>query len=85
MKYLVSLLLGFALGAFLLFVGVVYNPVLDSQSISPLSVTDARTTVFNYSGVPTDNLVLTNDGLHRRDPWPDDVLQLWNVPSVSRR
>lgn len=80
MKYLISLLLGFAIGAALLIVGVVYNPVLESQSVSPLSVTDARTAVFNYSAVTTDNLVLTNDGLQRRDPYPEDVLQLWERP-----
>lgn len=80
MKYLISLLLGFAVGAALLIVGVIYNPMLGSQPVSPLSVTDSRTAVFSYSPVPEDNLVLTNDGLHRRDPWPEDVLQLWERP-----
>lgn len=80
MKYLISLLLGFAIGAALFVVGVIYNPMLESQNVSPLSVTDARTAVFNYSAVATDNLVLTNDGLRRRDPYPEDVLQLWERP-----
>ena len=80
MKYLISLLLGFAIGAALLVVGVIYNPMLESQNVSPLSVTDARTAVFNYSAVTTDNLVLTNDGLRRRDPHPAEVLQLWERP-----
>ena len=80
MKYLISLLLGFAIGAGLFVVGVVYNPLVDSQNVSPLSVTDARTAVFNYSAVTTDSLVLTNDGLRRRDPYPEDVLQLWERP-----
>lgn len=80
MKYLISLLLGFAIGAALFVVVVIYNPMLDSQNVSPLSVTDARTAVFNYSAVTTDNLVLTNDGLRRRDPYPEDVLQLWERP-----
>lgn len=80
MKYLVSLLLGFAIGVVLFVIGVIYNPFLGSQNVSPLSVTDARTAVFNYSAVPADNLVLTNDGLQRRDPHPVDVLQLWERP-----
>lgn len=80
MKYIVALLLGAAVGAALFFAAVVYNPLLESQPVSPLTVTDARTAVFSYSAVPTDNLVLTNDGLRRRDPWPEDVLQLWERP-----
>ena len=80
MKYVISLLLGAALGAVLFLIAILYNPLLESQPISPLTVTDARTAVFSYSAVPTDNLVLTNDGLDRRDPWPEDVLQLWERP-----
>ena len=80
MKYLISLLLGMAVGAALLGVAVVYNPMLGAQTVSPLAVTDARVAVFNYSAVSTDNLVLTNDGLQRREPFPENVLQLWEKP-----
>ncbi|MEL7185624.1 MAG: hypothetical protein AAFN50_04200 [Pseudomonadota bacterium] len=80
MKYFIALLLGAAVGAAVFIVAVAYNPLLETQQVSPLTVTDARTAVFSYSAVPSDNLVLTNDGLQRRDPWPEDVLQLWERP-----
>lgn len=80
MKYVISLLLGLVVGAALLVAGVVYNPLLQEQPVSPLSVTDARTAVFNYSAVSTDSLIMTNDGLQRRDPYPEEVLQLWERP-----
>lgn len=80
MKYFISLLLGFIVGVALLVAGVVYNPILEKQTVSPLSVTDAQTAVFSYSAVATDQLIFTNDGLSRRDPFPGDVLQLWERP-----
>ena len=80
MKYLIVLLLGALVGAALFGIGVVYNPLVGNQVISPLSVTDARTISLSYSAAPSDSLILTNDGLSRQAPYPDDVLQLWEKP-----
>ncbi len=80
MKYVISLLLGAIVGAALLALGVLYNPFIKTQNVSPLSVTDARTLMLTYSPVASDNIVFTNDGLSRRSPNPEDVLQLWERP-----
>ena len=80
MKYLISLLLGVVVGAALFAVGVLYNPFINTQNVSPLSVTDARTLTLGFSDVAADNILFTNDGLSRRDPSPQDVLQLWERP-----
>ena len=80
MKYLISLLLGAIVGAALLALGVLYNPFVKTQTVSPLSVTDARTLTLSYSAVATDSILLTNNGEDRRSPYPEDVLQLWERP-----
>ena len=80
MKYLISLVFGLLVGATLFVAGVLYNPFLSTQVMSPLSVTDARTITLTYSGVASDSIVFTNDGSSRRDPFPEDVLQLWEKP-----
>ena len=80
MKYIISLLLGLVVGAALFVLGLLYNPFADSQELSPLSVTDSRILSFGYSAASGNNLLRTNDGLSRRAPYPEDVLQLWERP-----
>ncbi len=80
MKYVISLLLGFVAGVAVALAGFVYNPLASEQSLSPLTVTDAQTVTLQYSGVSADSLMLTNDGLSRTQPHPEDVLQLWERP-----
>ena len=41
MKDLISLVLGFLVGAALFAVGMLYNPFIADRGLSPLSVTDA--------------------------------------------
>lgn len=83
MKYLISLILGIAVGvaAFLAF--LYYNPMTAQNRLSPLSVSANDIITFNYSAVAADALVYTNDGESRITPHPPKVLQLWE-PTVRR-
>ena len=80
MKIFIALLVGFFIGAFICVLGVVYNPFLGEQKVSPLVVTSAQTFALSYSAAPEDSIVTTNNGESRRTPWPKDVLQLWERP-----
>ena len=77
MKYILALFAGLLLGAALFALGVIYNPFLSKQELSPLAVTDAPTITLTYSGVATESIAFTNDGESRTAPHPDKVLQLW--------
>ena len=80
MKYVIALVLGFIAGLILFVVGLIYNPFIGARGLSPLSVTDARVMALNYSTVPTDSIVFTNDGESVNPPHPEKVLQLWEAP-----
>ena len=80
MKYLLSLLLGIAAGAVLFFVGMLYNPFLQKQALSPLAVTDARTLSLSYSPVADESIAYTNDGESHTQPHPVKIQQLWEQP-----
>ncbi|MDH3615153.1 MAG: hypothetical protein OEQ90_01655 [Gammaproteobacteria bacterium] len=81
MKYLISLLLGLLVGAAIFAAGMIYNPFLLNRGLSPLSVTESEVISLNFSGVPSDAIVYTNDGDSRLKPFPEKVLQLWE-PSI---
>jgi len=80
MKYLVALILGFAVGVVLFAVGLVYNPFIGDRGLSPLSVTDADVITLGYSVVPSESIVYTNDGESLHAPSPVQVQQLWEAP-----
>lgn len=80
MKYVVSLLLGIVVGAVVFALVLIYNPFIADRGLSPLSVTDARVISLNYSVVPAESIVYTNDGESTHAPHPDKVLQLWEAP-----
>ena len=80
MKYLVALVLGLLSGAALFAVAMVYNPFVVDRGISPLAVTDSDLITLNYSTVPSDAIVFTNNGDSRKQPFPEKVLQLWEAP-----
>lgn len=81
MKYLIALLLGLFVGAAVFAAGLIYNPFLVDRGLSPLSVTDSEVISLNFSSVPSDAIVFTNDGESRVKPFPEKVLQLWE-PSI---
>lgn len=83
MKYLVSLVLGTVCGAVLLLAGLYFNPFIARQALSPLAVSDNVLVVLNYSLVPADSLLFTNDGESVRKPFPIKVQELWE-PAVQK-
>ena len=80
MKYIIVLALGIIAGGLLFVAGLIYNPFIGDRGLSPLSVTDARVMALNFSTVPTDSIVFTNDGESVHPPHPEKVLQLWEAP-----
>lgn len=79
MKYLIALTAGLIVGAVLFVAGMMYNPWIGKQGLSPVSVTDSQIITLSYSAVPSTNIVFTNNGESRVDPFPDKVLQLWEA------
>ena len=80
MKYVASLLLGMLVGVIVFALVLIYNPFIADRGLSPLSVTDAQVITLNYSVVPSESIVFTNDGESMHDPHPAKVLQLWEAP-----
>lgn len=80
MKYVIALVLGIVAGVVLFAVGMLYNPFISDRGVSPLSVTDAEVITLNFSSVPSDSIVYTNDGESLQKPNPEKVLQLWEAP-----
>ncbi len=80
MKFLVSLLLGIVVGALLTALLVFFNPLGVSNDISPLAVTENEVITLNFSAVPEQSLLYTNNGESRIAPHPTKVLQLWEPP-----
>ena len=79
MKYLLVLIIGIISGAAIFATGVAFNPFISKQGLSPLAVTDSQTVTLTYSGVASDGIVFTNDGVSRVRPHPEKVLQLWEA------
>ena len=81
MKYVITLILGAIVGVFILAAVLVYNPFLAQRGVSPLSVSDSELISLNYSSVPSDTIVFTNNGESQWQPYPEKTLQLWE-PSI---
>jgi hypothetical protein len=80
MKYIVALALGLISGAVIFAAAIVYNPFSVDRALSPLSVSESEVIVFNFSAVPADSIIYTNNGESIQSPYPDNVLQLWEAP-----
>jgi hypothetical protein len=80
MKYLIALVLGLLVGATVFVAGMIYNPFIAKHGLSPLSVTDSEVMTLNFSSVPSNSILFTNDGESQRKPYPEKVLQLWEAP-----
>ena len=79
MKYIVSFVLGLLLGAALFCLGLIYNPFITDNGMSPLTVTDAEVITLNYANAPADTIVYTNDGESVQKTNPETVQQLWEA------
>lgn len=80
MKFLSALILGIVSGAALFVFGMIYNPFIADRGISPLAVTNSDLIALNFSVVPTDSIIFTNDGDSLQKPHPEKVMQLWEAP-----
>lgn len=83
MRFIVVLLVGMLLGAAALVATLYYNPLISSNSLSPLSVTENEVVRVIYSAVAKDALVYSNDGESQISPHPAKVLQLWE-PTIRQ-
>lgn len=81
MRFLVVLVLGIVTGG-LLGAGILFfNPVSSADDVTPLTVSDRRQVVMNYSAVAAEAIVYTNNGESAAKPVPQKVTQLWE-PTV---
>lgn len=80
MKFMVPMFLGMLVGIVLTALLVLFNPLNAPNTLSPIVVTDNEVITLNYSAVPGDSLLLTNNGEARTAPHPAKVLQLWEMP-----
>lgn len=80
MKFFAVLLLGVGTGGLLGAGFVYYNPVSAVREVTPLTVSDRRQVVVNYSAVAAESIVYTNNGESRVKPVPQKVAQLWEAP-----
>ena len=76
MKYLAGLALGFVTGIAAFFVLMYVNPFAARPSVSPLAVTDQRVLHLQYSAVPEDAILYTDNGEHAAKPQPASVNEL---------
>ncbi len=83
MKFIVTLLIGMLCGAAGFAAALYYNPFVESNNLSPLSVTDSAVVHLSYSATATDAFIYTNDGESQITPYPAKVLQLWE-PTVRQ-
>lgn len=83
MKYIITLIVGFVVGAGIFAVGLVYNPFMSDRSLSPLSVTDAEVITLNFSNVPNETIAYTNNGNALQQSRFEAALRLWTAPIRS--
>ena len=82
MKYVISILVGMAVGVALFALILFYNPFVGNPTVSPLALSELDMVDLSYSMVPQEAIVFTNHGETRVKPHPEKVLQLWE-PTVK--
>jgi hypothetical protein len=83
MKHLITLVSGLLTGAALFALALIYNPLFPDGGLSPLAVTKAQVLSLNFSPVPSESIVYTNDGDSLHQPDPGKVQRLWEAPIQS--
>ena len=79
-KFFAMLFSGIMLGVFTVATLLYFNPLASRNSVSPLAVSKNKILSVGYSAVPTDSIVYTNNGESRIEPYPDEILELWEAP-----
>ena len=77
MKYVIGLAAGFVFGVAAFFVLMYVNPLSAQNTVSPLSVTREAQLNLQYSAVPEETILLTNNGASGSAPYPEGVRELW--------
>ena len=85
MKYLITLLIGMAVGAALFVAGLYFNPFAANPKVSPLALPDGRVIDLNFTNVPAEMILYTNNGESVSKAHPVKVQQLWEPPVRSSR
>ncbi len=76
-KFLAVLTGGILSGMLTIAAVVFYNPMVGSNNLSPLALTDNEIVHLSYSVASQDALVYTNNGEAQVPPNPNKVIQLW--------
>lgn len=77
MKFLISLIVGLVTGVLMFAALIYYNPFAGKQSISPLAVGSQQLMNLNFTAVPSESLLFTNDGESTSTPYPEKAAELW--------
>lgn len=77
MKYLISLVVGYALGIVFFLAMLYFNPFSGKQTLSPLAVGNQQLLNLSYTVVPSEAVLFTNDGESAVKPHPEKTAQLW--------
>lgn len=80
MKFAAALILGIASGVVTALALLYFNPLSSADAVTPLMVSDRRQFILNFSAVPAENILFTNNGESRVKPSPQKVTQLWEAP-----
>lgn len=79
MKYLISLIVGMFTGVALFVATMYFNPFAGKQSVSPLAVGSQQLLNLNFTGVPSDSVLFTNNGESTISPHPEKTTELWEA------
>ncbi len=82
MKYLVSILVGFVVGAILFVGGLYFNPFAEQLAVSPLAISRDEQLSFTYTAVASESILYTDYGESNIKPHPDRVVELWE-PAIA--
>jgi hypothetical protein len=83
MKFVIALVLGIITGSAIFAAGIIYNPFTAHRGLSPLSVTDAEVITLNFSNVPAESIVYTNNGESLQQSPLARALRIWKAPIRS--
>ncbi len=85
MKYLISTLIGFVVGALLFVLGMFFNPFAEQLAVSPLAVSTNEQLDFTYTSVANESILYTDHGESNIKPHPERVAELWEPAIVDTR
>ncbi len=85
MKILVSILVGFVVGAILFVGGLYFNPFAEQLAVSPLAISRDEQLNFTYTAVASESILYTDYGESNIKPHPARVVELWEQAIADTR